>query len=48
MSSNTSDAGDLRMAKLTGRNFPEWIEHIKDYINTLEADDAPEMWNAYE
>ena len=48
MSLTAGDVGGLRTPKLHGRNFPEWIEHVKDYIITLNADNAPDMWDAYE
>ena len=43
-----SEKDSTSVPKLTRENFSTWLEMIKDYINALEHEDAPDIWLAFE
>ena len=41
------DKDNHYIPKLTRANWTTWIEYVRDYIYALDADDAPDIWNAF-
>ena len=44
----SSEKDSTSVPKLTRENFSTWLEMIKDYINALDHEDAPDIWLAFE
>ena len=41
------DKDNHYIPRLTRANWTTWIEYVRDYIYALDADDAPDIWNAF-
>ena len=47
MSLSVEDPEKSRIGALTRDNYTTWIEKVKDYILSLDHDEAAEIWQAF-